>query len=76
VWAAEIGNVEMVKMLLNNNRIDASYNGCEALDKASRRGHVQVCRVLMDDPRVNRSSLHHRSKYTPVFLTMPVTNKV
>lgn len=50
--ASASGNVEMVKLLLSDPRVDASMDGNWALRVAANRGHIEVVKVLQDDIKV------------------------
>jgi hypothetical protein len=55
-WAAENGEVEMVRHLLNNVLVDPSANNNSAIQIASWKGHVEVVRLLLSDERVDPSA--------------------
>jgi hypothetical protein len=54
-WASENGHVEVVKLLLSDERVDPSDNGNYAIRWASSNGHVKVVRLLLSDERVDPS---------------------
>ncbi len=43
-----------LKVLLSDPRVDPSANDNEALQLASENGHLDVVKVLLEDPRVSR----------------------
>jgi hypothetical protein len=55
-WASHDGNVEVVKRLLNDPRVDPSDRYHEAIRCASINGHVEVVKLLLNDPRVDPSA--------------------
>jgi hypothetical protein len=55
-WAAENGEVEMVRHLLNNIFIDPSANENYAIRLASSNGHIEVVKLLLSDERVDPSA--------------------
>jgi ankyrin repeat protein len=54
-WAAENGEVEMVRHLLNNNLVDPSAGNNYAILQATENGHIEVVRLLLSDERVDPS---------------------
>jgi ankyrin repeat protein len=55
-FASGYGNVEVVKLLLNDPRVDPSAHDNYAIRWASRNGHVEVVKLLLNDPRVDPSA--------------------
>lgn len=55
-WASETGNLEVVKKLLNNARIDPSCNGNLSIRVASENGHWKIVKLLLQDGRVDPGS--------------------
>jgi hypothetical protein len=55
-WAAENGEVEMVRHLLSNNLVDPSDYGNDAILSASSNGHIEVVKLLLSDERVDPSA--------------------
>jgi hypothetical protein len=53
--ASENGHVEVVKLLLNDPRVDPSAYNNDAIRWASKYGHVEVVKLLLNDPRVDPS---------------------
>ncbi len=49
----EEGQIESVRILLADPRVDPAVNHNQAIIKASSNGHVEIVRLLMADPRVN-----------------------
>ena len=54
--AVETGNIDKVRLLLENPEIDPATNNNEAIRVASGRGHTEVVRMLLADPRTNPAS--------------------
>lgn len=54
--ASENGHSEVVKLLLNDPRVDPSVSYNSAIRFASRNGHSEVVKLLLDDPRVDPSA--------------------
>ena len=51
--ACEYNQVEVVKLLLQDPRVDPSYQNNYAIILASENGHVEVVKLLLQDPRVD-----------------------
>ena len=49
--AAEFGHVQVVKMLVGDDRVDALAQGKDAFKWADRKGHTRVLRVLLLNAR-------------------------
>ncbi len=54
MWASENGNLEVVKLLLKDKRVDPSVQNNSAIVWASQYGHLEVM-LLLADKRVNPS---------------------
>ncbi|KAI9341182.1 ankyrin repeat-containing domain protein [Obelidium mucronatum] len=55
-WAAERGNYEVVKLLLQNSNVDPSALDNEAIVFSAEAGHLSVVEILLQDPRVDPSA--------------------
>jgi hypothetical protein len=55
-WVCEFGHVELLKVLLMNERLDPSHNDQEPFRNASKEGHVEVVKLLLADKRVDPSA--------------------
>jgi ankyrin repeat protein len=55
-YAAEYGRVEMVKLLLADDRVDPSVNDNFAIQLAAENGHIEVVKLLLADDRVDPSA--------------------
>ena len=53
--AAKAGNLEVVKLLLTDNRVDPSDDDNLAIIWAASRGHHEVVKTLLADNRVDPS---------------------
>lgn len=53
---AMLGNLDAVRALLRDPRVDPSANDNAAIGLASRGGHLEVVKELLKDPRVNPST--------------------
>ena len=51
--ACNSGDIEVVKLLLADERVDPSSNKNKSIEKASQNGHADVVRLLLADNRVN-----------------------
>ena len=56
IGASRNGRVEMVKILLNDNRVDPSARNNEAITWASENGNLNIARLLLADPRTDPST--------------------
>ena len=56
ILASEYGNLEVVKMLLKDPRIDPSAYNKEAIRVALRNERLEVVKLLLQDPRVDPSA--------------------
>jgi ankyrin repeat protein len=54
--ASKNGHVEVVKLLLNDPRVDPSAENNYAIRLASENGHVEAVKLLLNDPRVDPSA--------------------
>ncbi len=48
-------SIDIVKYLLNDERVDPSADANISLQRASRRGYTEIVRLLLTDSRVNPS---------------------
>jgi ankyrin repeat protein len=53
--ASKYGHAEVVRLLLNDPRVDPSAYSNHAIRLASWKGHVEVVKLLLNDPRVDPS---------------------
>jgi len=53
--SCEIGNVDIVELLLDDGRVDPSANNNESLLKTLKRKQDKVAIMLLNDPRVDSS---------------------
>jgi ankyrin repeat protein len=53
------GRVEVVRLLLSENRVDPSYDDDDAIQSASDNGHIEVVRLLLSDNRVDPSTYNN-----------------
>ena len=61
-WASSYGHLEIVKSLLNRSKelsIDPSFDKNSAIRSASEKGHSEVVKLLLADPRVDPSDKHN-----------------
>ncbi len=56
--ASEYDHVEVVKLLLNDPRVDPSTDDNAAIRFASNYGRVEVVKLLVNDPRVDQSGVN------------------
>ena len=54
--ASRYGHVEVVKLLLNDPRVDPSADNNDTIRWASLFGNVEVVKLLLNDPRVDPSA--------------------
>ncbi|KAJ3329838.1 hypothetical protein HDU76_007032 [Blyttiomyces sp. JEL0837] len=54
--ASSYGRIDIVKILLQNDRVDPAANDHEAVIEASRNGHLEVVQLLLGDQRVDASA--------------------
>jgi hypothetical protein len=57
IAACREGNIEIVKLLLNDNRVDPAVMDSEALYRASVRGHLDIVQLLLEDGRVDPAAM-------------------
>ena len=50
-WASNNGHLEVVRLLLNDSRVNPSANNNEAIQRASKRGHFEIVELLRSDYR-------------------------
>jgi hypothetical protein len=55
-WASVNGHLELVRLLLEDSRVDPSSIANAPIRYASENGHVDVVRLLLTDPRVDPSA--------------------
>ncbi|KAJ3101017.1 hypothetical protein HDU97_001717 [Phlyctochytrium planicorne] len=60
-WACMEGHDEVVKILLDSNRVDPSAESNEALRWASRNGHLKVVELLLATNKVDPSAEDHEA---------------
>ena len=53
--ASYYGQVDVVKLLLHDSRVDPSADNNYAIRTASFNGHAEVVQLLLQDPRVDPS---------------------
>jgi ankyrin repeat protein len=53
--ASFYGRTDVVRLLLNDNRVDPSAGNNNAIFFASCRGHIEVVQLLLSDNRVDPS---------------------
>lgn len=51
-----IGELEVIKLLLSDPRVDPSACENEAIRNATKNGHLEVVKLLLSDPRVDPSA--------------------
>lgn len=54
--ASRAGHVEIVKLLLQDKRVDPSANSSEAISDAIKIGNMEIVNLLLQDERVNPSA--------------------
>jgi hypothetical protein len=59
--AIDHGHVEVVRLLLNDARVDPSDINNEAIRLASQNGHVEVVKLILNDPRVDPSDINNEA---------------
>src|SRR3990172_1422870 len=57
ITACKFGSVEVVGLLLADQRVDPSANDNAAIQWASKNGHAEVVRFLLTDPGVDPSAI-------------------
>jgi ankyrin repeat protein len=66
IKASKKGYDKIVALLLNDGRIDPTYEDNTAIRKASERGNIEVIKLLLNDKRVvdslPKSELHEYEK--------------
>jgi ankyrin repeat protein len=75
--SSENGHTEIVRLLLNDPRVDPKANDNHAIRISSKNGHTEVVRLLLNDPRVDPSAnnntairLSSKNGHTEVFLML------
>ncbi|PRP82929.1 putative ankyrin [Planoprotostelium fungivorum] len=58
-YAAQEGNADVVRVLLNDKRIDPTAYDQWPINIAASKGHTEVVRLLLSDSRVNPSCEEH-----------------
>ena len=53
--ASDDGQLEMVKILLKDPRVDPSDDNNNSIRRASKNGHLEIVKLLLQDPRVDPS---------------------
>lgn len=56
LWAASVGNTDILEILLRDTRVDPSVINNLALPNAVLNGHAEVVQMLLGDPRVDPSA--------------------
>ena len=46
-------DIEIIKTLLTDNRVDPSVNNNEAIRDASSNGHIEIVKLLLADSRID-----------------------
>ena len=54
--ASNYGHIEIVKLLLNDSRVDPSDKNNEAIRLASEEGHIDIVKLLASDKRVQKEA--------------------
>ena len=54
-YASRNGYIEIVKLLLQDDRVDPSVGYNEAIGMASMNGHLEIVKLLLQDSRVDPS---------------------
>lgn len=60
--ACENGHAEIVKLLINDRRVNVNAQDEYAIKQACEENHYQVLKILLDHPAVN----YQRDIYSPV----------
>ncbi len=63
--ASRCGFVKIVRLLLNDPRVDPSTDDNWAIHYASREGHTEIVRLLLNDPRVDPSANNNNAIFGP-----------
>ncbi len=58
-WASIKGHTEIVKILLEDPRVDPSDRNNLAIRLASENGHIEIVKLLLKDPRVDPSDYNN-----------------
>ena len=61
--ACKYNHIDIVKLLLQDTRVDPSDRDNYAIRRTSEKGHVEVVKLLLQDPRVDLLLQDHRVKY-------------
>jgi Ankyrin repeats (3 copies) len=82
-WACEHGDIDIVRMLLADPRVDPSEASQDAIKWASNEGHMEIVRMLLADPRVDPSAddqialrLASHNGHTEIFRTLLADTRV
>src|SRR3990170_2153039 len=59
--ACKNNNIEVVKLLLQDLRVDPSDQSNDAIIWASQSGHVEIVKLLLQDPRVDPSGKDNKA---------------
>lgn len=57
--AAEMGHLNIVKLLLKYDSVDPGAGKNEAIQTASKKGHLEIVKVLANDNRVDVTACHN-----------------
>jgi ankyrin repeat protein len=60
-FASFCGNVQIVKLLLKNSRLNPSCRNNRPIRRACERGHLIVVKLLLSDSRVNPADNHNEA---------------
>uniref|UniRef100_A0A6C0JR58 Ankyrin repeat protein n=1 Tax=viral metagenome TaxID=1070528 RepID=A0A6C0JR58_9ZZZZ len=58
-WASQNGHLDIVKLLLADQRVNPTEDNNLAIRGAASSGHVEVVKVLLTDPRVDPSAINN-----------------
>jgi ankyrin repeat protein len=64
--ASQRGHSEVVKLLLEDKRVDPSACNNEAIRWASKNGHLEVVKLLLQDGRVDPSDQNNSDQYSAI----------
>ena len=62
MWIIEATkDVEIVKLLMSDPRVNPADQNNQAIVKAAKGGHTETVKLLLSDPRVNPADQHHKA---------------
>ena len=66
IWAADQGKIEAVRYLLTIPNVDVNYRGylgSTAMNRAARKGHAEIVRLLAKEGKADMEIPNHKMQY-------------